>query len=137
MNCRIFSQLVICATLVASAVGCTAETGHGTVDGKVTLDGQSLQTGLIRFEPADGQTPTADALIANGSFTAKAPIGEKRVTISAPKIVGKRKAYESPDSPTVDIVEELLPARYNVQSTLTLTVEEGKQSKNFELESAK
>jgi hypothetical protein len=137
MNWRMLKPFMVCATVAATVVGCTSETGHGTVDGTVTLDGQPLQTGLIRFEPADGQTPTADAMITNGSFTVKAPVGEKRVSISGPKVVGKRKAYESPDSPTLDIVEELLPARYNVQSTLTLTVEEGKQSKNFELESAK
>jgi hypothetical protein len=54
------------------------------VTGTVTLDGRPLESGLIRFVPTDGQTATADATIANGQFTATVPVGEKRVSISAP-----------------------------------------------------
>jgi hypothetical protein len=102
----------------------------------VTLDSGPLEKGLIRFVPADGQTATADATIESGTFTARVPVGEKRITISAPKVVGKRKMYETPDSPTVDIVQELLPERYNVRSELTYTVEAGNQEKDFALTSS-
>lgn len=117
------------------AHGCSSDSSKGTVTGTVTLDGQPLQSGLIRFVPADGQTPTAEATITDGEFTAQVPVGEKRISISAPKVVGKRKAYETPDSPMVDIVEELLPARYNVTSELTLKVSGGRQDAPFDLKS--
>jgi hypothetical protein len=63
------------------------------------------------------------------------PVGEKKVSISAPKVTGKRKMYDTPDSPTVDVVEELLPPQYNRQSTLTLTVKPGKQEQTYDLKS--
>ena len=111
---------------------------HGTVEGRVTLDGQPLKTGIIRFVPADGQTASADAQITDGKFTAKVPVGEKKVSISAPKVVGQRKMYNTPESPTIDTIEELLPAQYNAQSTLTLTVTSGSQQPpTFDLKSGK
>ena len=115
------------------AVGCSSDTRHGVVSGSVTLDGQPIKTGIIRFVPADGQTATADAVIADGKFSADVPPGEKRVEISAPKVVGKRRMM--PESPEIEITEELLPARYNVKTELTLAVTAGGQSKDFELQS--
>jgi hypothetical protein len=103
------------------------------VSGEVTLDGQPLKEGLIKFIPADGKATTADATIANGQFSANVPLGEKRVEIYAPKVVGKRRMM--PESPEVDIIEELIPERYNAKSELKMTVEKGAQSKKFELKS--
>ena len=116
------------------AAGCSPA-DRGTVSGEVTLDGRPLQEGVIRFVPADGKSQTASAAVVNGRFRAALAVGKKRVEISAPKVTGKRKVYDTPDSPTVDVVEELLPARYNVRSELTLTVEAGSQERRFELES--
>jgi hypothetical protein len=123
------------AVCFAALVGCSGRSNRGVVTGTVTFDGQPLKSGTIRFIPADGRTPTSDAIITDGKYRADVPLGEKRVSISAPKIVGKRKAYDTLDSPTVDIVEELLPAKYNAQSELKLTVQAGKQSHDFELKS--
>jgi hypothetical protein len=115
--------------------GCTGGGGRGTVSGEVQLDGQPLKQGIIRFVPADGQSQTADAAITDGKFTAQVPVGEKVVEITAPKVVGKHKAYDAPDSPEVEDVAELLPARYNARSELRMTVAKGKQEKVFELQS--
>ena len=40
-------------------------------------------------------------------------------------------------APAVDIVEELVPVKYNVQSELMLKVDAGSQDKNFDLKSGK
>jgi hypothetical protein len=56
-----------------------------------------------------------------------------RVEFSAPKVVGQQKMYDTPDSPKVDVVAELLPRRYNVQSELTLDVQLGSQHAPFKL----
>jgi hypothetical protein len=139
MICRALHPAVLALSMVfaLTAAGCSSDSSHGTVSGTVTLDGGPLEKGLIRFVPADGQTATADATIENGAFTAKVPVGEKRITISAPKVVGARKMYETPDSPTVDVVQELLPERYNVRSELTISVAGGKQQQEFALSSGK
>jgi hypothetical protein len=127
------SLAICCATLG----GCSAKSNRGTVTGNVTLDGQPLKSGLIRFEPADGKTPTADALITDGKFSASVPPGDKKISISATKVVGTKRVYETPDSPTVDVTQELLPAKYNVKSELTLSVKAGSQEKDFALTSGK
>jgi hypothetical protein len=138
MICRAVHQLLLLsAVAVLFAAGCSADSSHGIVRGTVTLDGNPLEKGLIRFVPIDGQTATADTTIQNGAFHVQVPVGEKQVSITAPKVVGKRKMYETPDSPTVDIVHELLPERYNVRSELSLTVQPGDQEKDFALTSGK
>jgi hypothetical protein len=117
---------------LACLAGCGS--GRGNVTGEVTLDGQPLKEGIIRFVPTDGHTPTADAPVSDGHFSANVPVGEKRVELSAPKVVGKLPRM-MPESPQVDDVRELLPQRYNVKSDLKMTVESGTQEKTFELQS--
>lgn len=122
------------AALIVVVVGCSSdEVTKGTVTGEVTLDGQPLKTGLIRFVPVDGKTPTADATITDGKFSAVVPLGEKKVEISSPKVVGKLKMYDTPDSPVVEQTTNMIPQQYNVRTTLTLTVQRGSQEKKFEL----
>ena len=64
-------------TLVA---GCS---GDGTVriSGKVTVDGEIVETGSIAFAPADGKTSVEGAEIINGEYSAKVPPGDKIVRI--------------------------------------------------------
>jgi hypothetical protein len=131
MICRRCKMLAL-ALLLGLTAGCSSEP---TVTGEVWLDGQPLKEGVIRFVPVDGKSQTASAPIIDGRFTATMPPGEKRVEISAPKVVGKRKMYDLPDSPEVDNVVERLPGRYNVRSELTLTVRPGTQEKRLELTS--
>jgi hypothetical protein len=126
--------LIVCCALLG---GCTKKSDRGTVTGTVTLDGEPLKSGAIHFVPADGRTAAADATITDGKYTVELPPGEKRVTISSPKVVGKRKMYETADSPTVDVVQELLPAKYNSKSDLTYTATAGSQEKDFPLTSGK
>lgn len=135
MTTRVRQRLWWLAVCWSALSGCTTDSQHGTVAGTVTLDGQPLKIGTIRFVPVDDRTAPADAPILDGKFTAKVPLGEKRVTISAPKVTGKRKMYDTPDSPTVDIVDELLPDQYNRKSTLTFTVKPGEQQLSFDLKS--
>ena len=129
-----WAKLVLIALVVASSIlGCSSEPAQSTVKGTVTLDEQPLANGLINFVAVDASAPTAEATITAGQFEAVVPPGEKRVEIRAPKVTGNRKMYDTPDSPTVDVVAELLPRRYNVDSTLTMTVGDGEQEKSFEL----
>jgi hypothetical protein len=120
-------NLFLCGALVGLILGCSAHSTDGTVSGTVTLDGEPLKTGNIRFDPADGRTSTADAIIKDGKFMAKVPPGDKRVSIMASKVVGKKKMYDTADSPVIDLTEEMLPKRYNANSELSLTVKAGKQ----------
>jgi len=125
----------LCWALIGFSLGCSTDVKHGTVSGTVTLDGQPLKSGTIRFDSADGRTAAADATIADGKFNVTLPPGDKRVSITSPKVIGKKKMYDTPDSPVYDVTEELLPKRYNAQSTLTMTVTADAQEKEFSLTS--
>jgi hypothetical protein len=129
------TDLIRGVVLVLAVAGCATDPSVGTVSGEVTLDGQPLKDGIIKFIPGDGKTATADAPVRDGRYSATVPPGPKRVEVSAPKVVGKRKVYDTPGSPEVDVVSELIPARYNVQSELTMTVAAGRQTMNYELKS--
>src|SRR5262245_59391622 len=97
----------LCAAAPLAAVtllaGCSDSGSDGVVNGEVVLDGKApLKKGLIRFVPTDGKKGPADAEITDGKFTARVPVGEVKVEISAPKVVGKMRMM--PDSPEVDKV---------------------------------
>jgi hypothetical protein len=126
-------RLVGCCLVAVAVLGCQGGT-TAKLTGTVTLDGQPLKEGAVRFEPVDpSKGGTAGAVIKDGTFTCTVPVGEMRVVFEAPKVVGKRKAYDTLDSPTVDIVEELLPAKYNVKSELKITIKGGSQKETWEL----
>ena len=116
-------------------MGCSESTTHGVIKGKVTLDGQPLKEGTVRFVPMDDDSQTSSAAIADGEFVATVPVGKVRIQYSAPKLMGKQKMYETEASPSVDVFGELLPERYNVRSELELTVEPGKNSHKVDLDS--
>ena len=115
--------------------GCSQPSTHGTVDGTVTLDDEPLDEGTVRFVPVNGASQTAAAMVRGGKFTATVPVGLMRVEFSAARVVGKQRMIDDPKSPEVDVVHELLPSRYNVESELTFEVVAGSQDVPFELTS--
>jgi hypothetical protein len=127
-----------CTWFACILAGCShGDSNSGTVSGNVILDGQPLPSGSIRFTPEGGHVSPVEAAIAAGKFSATVPLGDCKVAISAQKVIGKRKMYETPDSPMVDITAESLPAQYNTQSTLTFKVVPGSQQQNYDLKSGK
>lgn len=126
---------VLCLLLFAlvGLTGCNGDAPKGTVNGTVTLDGQPLNDGTVNFDPVDGKSQTASANIKDGKFTASVPLHTMKVSFSAPKILGKKKMYDTPDSPTVDEVGELIPEKYNVKSELKITVKSGIQEEKYDL----
>jgi hypothetical protein len=112
-----------CSGLVlAFCLGCGPSDGLVSITGTVRVDGQAVDKGAITFVPLDGKSPTAGAPISSGSYSARVPAGKMKVQISVPKVTGKRKAYDTPDSPEVPIMGEGLPARYNSATELQCDV---------------
>lgn len=124
------------ALFLVSMMGCGGPT-EGTVSGTVTLDGEPLKDGIIRFEPTDGKSNPVDAPVSNGKYLVRLVPGTAKVVIRANKVVGKTKMYDTPDSPTVDKVVELIDMPFNDASTLTLTVIAGPQTKDWEVKKRK
>lgn len=105
------------------------------VSGTIQVDGKPAEEGTIVFVPADGKTQTASGLIKGGSYSAKVPLGQMKVAISVPKVVGKKKSYDTPDSPERPITEESLPAKYSNRdkTELQFEVKSGQNKKDWEL----
>jgi len=134
---NLFAAL-LCFGLLGGNAGCGPPAEQGTVTGTVTLDGAPLAEGAVRFVPVAGDAPTSGATITEGVFTAEVPFGQMRVEFTAAKVVGAREMYEGmPDSPVVNIVEELIPAKYNVRSELMVDIQPGTNRKDFTLSTEK
>ena len=126
--------LIILSVCVLST-GCDQGIRRAEVHGKVTLDGQPIPQGDIRFVPTSG--PVWSARIKDGSYTTAGtkgvPTGPLRIEIQA----FRTPVSSLPPDPESDAipVEQYLPAKFNLESQLELTIEPGATTveKNFEL----
>jgi hypothetical protein len=141
---------VVCGLLaVAGASGCAGTSGHAPprapVMGFVTLDGELLEQGVIRFVPTEGTTgPKTTALIDRGMFVLPADhgpvVGTHRVEILSTDTGGLAmddeqalvRLSQSPQKQKIEIIR--VPGIYNKQSRLVAQVpESGTSDLNFEL----
>jgi hypothetical protein len=121
--------------LIAVTGGC-GDTNKAKVSGAVTLDGVPVENGSIQFYPTGKTGQTAGGGVEKGSYQLEASVGEMTVTINASKVVGKHKMYDTPASPVVDKVAEIIPAKYNSTSRLKVTLKAGvNEGVNFDLKS--
>ena len=134
------SQILACVALVAflaCCAGCGPNDGLNEVTGMVTLDGQPVENGNINMGPMAGQSGVGvGGPITNGLYKIRASEGEMVVNIRWPKM-------EKIDNPTADeqahgVTErqiEMIPSKYNRESTLKVTVQKGKNTFDFDLKS--
>jgi hypothetical protein len=119
---------------LALAGGCGGES-VSTVHGKVTLDGEPVNGGNIMFLPTGGSRKAA-AAIEQGAYalatTDALPPGEYRVEIRWPKPTGRKIPSADPGM-QADETKEVVPAKYNENSTLTVEIGGGDVEKDFAL----
>jgi hypothetical protein len=120
---------------LGSLAGCGGSDSMVKVTGVVNLDGKPIEKGAILFVPVQGNAPTAGGQIKAGRYTVQVPPGTMKVSISAPKVVGKKKLYPTPNSPEMEVTEEALPAKYNERTELKFEVTSGTNQKDFDLRS--
>ncbi len=103
----------------------------GQVTGKVTLDGVPLKGITVRFED-EGGSATIARTDDSGNYELRysldemgAPIGKHKVTIFTAAPVTEGTGERAPP--------EIVPAKYNKQSTMVHEVKRGKQVINFDL----
>jgi len=118
---------------LATSAGCSGDKTKARVTGTVTVDGKKAAEGAVTFIPLDGRAPTTGAMIENGKYSALVPFGLMRVEIRVPKVVGEKKLYDEPNSPTMPVKTESLPDKYNAKSELQLEVKPGGIARDFEL----
>ena len=117
-------------------VGCDGDNSV-TVKGAVQFNGVPVAKGSISFVPVDGKTRTAGGAIKDGKYDTRVPVGLMKVFINAPKVVDKKKLYDTPDSPTRPIYVETLPEKYSHhdKTELRLEVKPGANVMDWDLKS--
>jgi hypothetical protein len=130
---RLFRLVPAFAIGAAFFVGGCGGPPRAKVRGTVTLDGKPIKNGSIEFFPISGQGQTAGVAIKDGAYSVDASVGEMKVSIRATEVIGQHKAYDTPDSPMIDDVRSIIPARYNAQSELKRTLVAGDNEVNFDL----
>jgi hypothetical protein len=135
---RQVSRLALVLLAVIS-IGCgqSSDLDKVVVRGTVTLDGQPIPNGELRFIPTNGTKGSiSGGPIKDGAYVAQGrggvPVGEHRVEI---------KAYRSstkpgqPVSPEGGPAEQYLDKRYNEQTTLTAKIDASTETRDFQLTS--
>lgn len=127
--------LISLISCFALCLGCGGDPNISIVSGTVTVDGEPLETGSILFVPVDGNSPTSGGEIAKGNYSVEVPVGTMKVALSAPKVIGKKKIYPTPESPEMPITVEALPPQYNERSELKIEVTPPTKQQDFHLKS--
>lgn len=107
--------------------------GKSAISGLIEYDGKPLAKGLIRFVPADGVGPTAEAMIDAGRYTVEVANGKKKVSIAGMEEIGFTLPG-GPSGPKVPEYKEVVPAKYNTATTLTYEVTGPTTDADFNLE---
>ena len=124
---------LLAISLALFCLGCTDPT-IGIVSGTITVDGEPAD-GAISFVPTDGKKGPTGGKVTAGQYEVTVPVGEAKVEIRMPKIVGQTRIYNTKDSPVQDVMEESLPKKFNDETELVYDVPAGASSKNFDLSS--
>ena len=122
---RIAQRWITISVLSAIFIGgCSHGPPMGDVRGRVTVNGQPLKEGAVRFMPVNGDKPATGGSIRDGSFRVLVPVAKQRVEIAANEI----DQQKTPPNATADeiVMKRLVPERYNIRSELILDVMPGR-----------
>jgi hypothetical protein len=135
---RHFASSLIRFTLlacVAATAGCSKGLTLLEVTGHVTVHHQPLEQGIIRFQPADGKGPAAEAVVTAGQYKMPTTAGHKKVSIQGFKKVGQ-VPIGGPGGPMTDKMEQILPPSVSDpnRTELACDVESGAKPLDFDVE---
>ncbi|UUO05227.1 hypothetical protein M4951_17815 [Blastopirellula sp. J2-11] len=120
-------------------IACLAAIGCGPVgppkykvEGRITFDGEPIESGYIWFRDKSGQVGSVEARIKQGVYQLESLPGLKLVEISMFKEAPLPGNKPNEEGDTTTLVEAL-PKRYNTESTLEVNVVPEMGSQDFEL----
>ena len=131
--------LVALLTACVTLAGCS-DSGRIPFRGKVSFDGVPVEYGYVQFTPTAGTTgPTAGADIKDGVYEVASVRGLFEGSYQVEIKSWKRSEGVSVDPVTGERTPggnllQLLPAKYNKQTELTVKIEPAKQSYDFLLQ---
>lgn len=130
------SRRAFAALALLTLAGCGGPS-RVPVSGAVTVDGAPVDNGTITFVPtgaaAAGAPPKASARITDGKYAFEPDFGPMpgaySVEITWDKKTGKK--VSTGDADMRDETKQMLPAKYNAQTTLTADVKSGMPPLDF------
>jgi hypothetical protein len=135
-----WSNVAALATCLAIFSGCAP--AARVVEGKVTLDGKTLASGAIEFEPVDGHHgKILGGDIKDGNYRIQIPgdgtAGKSIVRITSMQSTGRKRPAgpPAPRGTMLDEIADVVPAQFNTNSALQVDLSQTGPS-NFELSSS-
>jgi hypothetical protein len=117
--------LLICLT---TFLGCGGAAGTGSVEGKVSLNGQPYtDAAVVLLSLETGQAGSAD-IQADGSFRL-----ENRLPVGTYKVYLAPKTETSTDEPVPVTVDQSVPSKYWNEASTDITVEIGEGDNQVEV----
>ncbi len=139
---RSYGRVFTCLLLSVSLTGCSGSQGEPcSVEGSVTLNEEPIKTGTIVFEPLGQGGARGGATVTDGKYQIPTDREMWAGTFTV-RIVGFRKtgdmtaAFESigdESGEDVAVVEDIVPRKFNSESTLQVTLTAGENTQNFEM----
>jgi hypothetical protein len=139
--CRIMAALW-CVFLWAALAGCGGRNYEGdqrfAVSGRVTVDGEPMDHGLIAFMPQTQEVRVAEGQITNGVYSIpeeRGPnAGTYRIEIHWNVKTGQMGLNRDTGEPEYEIFKEGLPPKYHKNSELTANVSQDNTTFDFDLD---
>jgi len=129
---------VLFGCLVLTVSGCGSSSDLLGIQGKVALDGQPVEMGVVSFIPTSGEAGAVGTAITNGSYELSKERGLRpgsyRVEIRWPKPTG-RQTVDPDTKETVPVTVDAVPAKFNATSELTVEISSGSTTQDFDLTS--
>ena len=132
-----------CALMTALLVGGGEDDGleRVVVSGAVKYQGKPIPVGMIRFvPPPTSAAPASGSQIIDGRYSANirggVPVGTYKVNIEAYSTVTNTTPPSKSAPPGLPVVnKQYLPAKYNANTTLEITIQpgSGEITKDFDL----
>jgi hypothetical protein len=130
------STLLLAFCGIVFLAGCGGGGKPASVKGQVTFVGATVENGSIRFDPMeDTVSDPAAAKITSGQYEIPSSAGLKagkfRVTITASESMGRKMDPEAGEE--VEVLREIIPQKYNINSELTADLTPGENQQDFAL----
>jgi hypothetical protein len=132
----LLATLALLIGAMTTGCGKSSDLEKVVVAGRVTLDGQPISNGEIRFIPDQGtKGPISGGPIKDGAYKADGrggvPVGAHRVEIRGYRPQGGQQPAASEGGPA----EQYVPGKYNDQTELKATIDSDTTTQDFELSS--
>lgn len=120
---------VLLALLAVCTVGCHSGPRLLRIFGTVSFEGKPIEKGTIEFIPVDGTSgPSTGGSIVNGRYEVAAVHGPHEGGIYQVRITALKKTGKTmpnimvPGGPPMELEDNYIPAKFNRESTLKVTV---------------